>query len=111
MISFKGFRQSFLTFLTDDTVTANAPVKFADGKAVELCVDGDEICGVVNSVSNGAASVQLAGYVELPCEDDAVTVGYVSLCADANGGVKKGEGRKFLVLNVNTTDKKCGFIL
>lgn len=111
MISYNGFNNNFLTFNTDTKLGKNTPVKVVAGDKVEACSTNDIICGVIASGSDDAASVQINGYVELPCTDATMTLGYVSVCADSAGGVKKGTGRQVLVVKVDTTDNICGFIL
>ncbi len=111
MISYNGFNNNNLTFKTDTKLDAGKPVKIATGDSVAYCDENDIVCGVTVSSTDTEVAVAINGYVELPCEDTTVTVGYVSLCADDKGGVKKGTGRQVLVLKADTTNKICGFIL
>lgn len=111
MISYNGFNNNFLTFKTNTEIQANKPVKIVSDDAVEVCKNGEVICGVTATCSDDAVSVQLNGYVELPCNDSNITLGYTELCADSDGGVKKGTGRQVLVLKIDKTEKICGFIL
>lgn len=113
MISFKGFNENCLTFLAEDELNVNTPVKFAENKTVAVCDEDDEVCGVAVSENGGIAAVQVTGFIELPCDDSTVTEGYIPLVCDGAGGVKKGtdSNRKFLVLGVDRTRNVCGFIL
>ena len=68
------------------------------------CADGDKFCGIVEHVRGNHAAVQVAGFAEVACTG-AVTVGYVTLCADGQGGVKAGAGREYLVVSVDENAK------
>ena len=48
----------------------------------------------------GLAAVQVAGFATVAVSG-SVGVGYVSLCADGQGGVKAGSGREYLVVSVD----------
>ena len=67
---------------------------------VVACADGDKFCGVVEHVRGNHAAVQVAGFAEVGITG-AVSLGYVNLCADGNGGVKAGAGREYLVVSVD----------
>ncbi|MDP4119462.1 MAG: hypothetical protein Q8876_00175 [Bacillota bacterium] len=110
-ISFLGYGERIVTFSADSSLTcAGVPVKVTDNGTVSPSGDGDDICGIAVSVSNGYASVQLGGYVSVPMSG-TVNVGYQNLCAAAGGKVKADatKGRKLLVLDV--TNGNVGFIL
>ena len=68
------------------------------------CADGEKFCGIVEHIRGNHAAVQVAGFAEVSITG-AVSVGYVNLCADGQGGVKAGAGREYLVVSVNENAK------
>lgn len=67
---------------------------------VVACADGDKFCGIAEHVRGNHAAVRVAGFAEVGITG-AVSLGYVNLCADGNGGVKAGAGREYLVVSVD----------
>ncbi len=111
-VSFNGFNQNVLTFISEDDISANTPVKMADNGEVTACADGDEFIGVAVSSRQGYTGVQMTGYTKMPYTGTAPTVGYKTIAADAACGVKVAQtGKKVLVLEVDTTNKTVGFIM
>ena len=66
-----------------------------------LCSDGDVFCGVMESVRKGFAGVQLHGFATLPYSGSAPGLGYQALVADADGGIKTGGSKEYLVVSVD----------
>ncbi|MCR4614798.1 MAG: hypothetical protein K5756_01425 [Clostridiales bacterium] len=112
-ISYKGFNNKQLTFKAGGTVTENTPVKLSSNDTVSVCSSGDEFAGIAGQVRNGLAAVQMSGAVTLPYTGTTTpTVGYISLAADGEGGVKvpASGGKKVLAVNVDTTAETVTFI-
>ena len=101
-VSFEGVGQVAATFYAEEGVKGGQVVKVSGDAAVGPCAAGDRFDGVALSAREGFAGVQTGGFVSVKCADSAVTVGFVSLTADGNGGVKKAgsgdKGREFLVV-------------
>lgn len=101
-VSFEGVGEVAATFFAESGVKAGQVVKLSGDGTVAACGAGDRFCGVALSVREGCAGVQTGGYAAVNCADSTVTVGYVTLTADVNGGVKKKSaddaGQEFLVV-------------
>ena len=111
MYSFNGYNATHLTFAVSGDITPNHPVKLSDSEVVSVAAKNDAFCGVATTVRNGAASVQLGGYIELPFTGTARAVGKSTLAADGNGGVTVSEnGTQALIIKIDTANKICGFI-
>lgn len=111
-VSFKGIGENVVTFKTS-TAVAGKPVTMSANDTVAVSAKDDLFCGVCISVEDGYAAVQTSGYVELPYTGTtAPSVGYCTLVADGTSGVVVDEdGRALLVINVDTTAKKVGFMM
>lgn len=86
-------------------------VKVSAAKTAALCSAEDKFCGVLETIEIGNAigMVSEAGYHTLAYSGTAPALGEdVELVANGTGGVKTpasaGTGRKFRVVEVNTTD-------
>lgn len=111
-VSFNGFNQNVLTFVSENDIGANIPVKLIDNGKVAVCQNNDEIIGVCVSSRSGYTGVQMTGYVKMNYSGDEISVGYNTICADENGGVKVSDnGRKVLVTDVDSTNQTVGFIM
>ena len=111
-ISIKGYGENTATFRTSGIVSASHVVKMADNLTVSECSAGDKFIGTAVSVKNEYAGIQLDGYVTVNYSGTAPTVGYCTLVADGNGGVKTASaGKEYLVTDVDTTAKTAGIIL
>lgn len=112
-VSFNGFGEKVLTFLSEEKITAGYPVKVADSCIVAACEEGDSFCGIALESDGEYTCVQLSGAVTLPYSgEDAPEAGYVFLSADGDGGVAADEdGREYLVLSVDTTGNEVTFII
>ena len=112
MYYYKGFNENICTFAISGNIIAGQPVVICDNCTVRAAADGEDFCGIVSNTRNGAASVQLTGYVELPYSGEAPAVGKATFVADGNGGVKVGtSGSQLLVVAVDTASAKVGVIL
>ena len=92
---------------------AGALVKLtANGQVGPCSADGDIPAGVVTSLGEGLAAVQVAGYVEGPC-DTALTVGWQAVASSADGELEKATaaGRDALVVWVDAAAGRCGVFL
>ena len=112
MYYYKGFNENVSTFKSSGDVPAGAPVIVCDNHTVCAAPADTAFHGVAVAGRNGAVSVQLTGYVELPYSDATPGVGYNSLVSDGNGGIKLGSnGTKALIISVDTTNAIVGAIL
>ena len=93
-------------------VTLATAGKFtASGQVGPCSAEGDVPAGVVVSLRNGLAGVQLYGYVELPCAA-TLTVGFGKVSMDASGKVQPDtDGRPALVVYADSTAGQCGLFL
>ena len=111
-ISMKGYGENTATFNADGIVCASHTVKMANNLTVAPCQDGDDFIGVAVNIRNALACVQLDGYTKVTFSGTAPAVGYCSLVADGNGGVKVSEGaREYLVTDVDAVNGTAGIIL
>ncbi len=111
-ISIKGYGENTATFGTQGLVCVSHPVKMAGNLTVGPCTAGDNFAGVAVNVRNEYAGVQLAGFVTVDYSGTAPVPGYCTLAADGKGGVSVNEnGRKYLVVTVDTVKSTAGIIL
>jgi len=102
-VSFEGIGEVAATFYAEDGVKAGEVVKLSADSTVSACADGDRFCGVALGAREGCAGVQIGGLAQVKCDDAAVAPGYVLLCADGAGGVKKADsGVEHLVVSVES---------
>lgn len=99
-VSFEGIGEMVATFYAGESVNAGEVVKISKDSTVGPCANGDRFCGVAVHAKDGCAGVQVKGFATVKCADSTVTVGYVKLGADGNGGVKKvaSGGDEYLVV-------------
>lgn len=112
-ISFLGYDEKVATFEADSTLEAGDLVKLnANFKVEPADTDGDVFCGKAVNVRGGYAGVQLGGYMTADYSG-TVTLGYQTVAIDGNGKVEVAAtgGNKVLVINIDTTNSKIGFIL
>lgn len=88
-IAFDGVGEMVVTLPVAEGVTEGVPVKLDAAGTAAPCAAGERFCGVALAPKGGFGAVQVGGFAVLPCADEAVTAGWVSLTADGNGGVKK----------------------
>jgi hypothetical protein len=99
-VSFEEIGRLAVTFAAGETLAAGQVCKVSGNGAVDACAEGEDFCGIAEGVRNGVAAVQVAGFATVAVSG-SVGVGYVSLCADGQGGVKAGSGREYLVVSVD----------
>ena len=101
-VSFEEIGRMAVTFAQDGCETGQV-CKVAGNGTVAPCAAGEKFCGLVEGVRGDYAAVQVAGFATVAVSG-SVGVGYVSLCADGQGGVKAGSGREYLVVQVDEAD-------
>jgi len=110
--SINGYGENTTTFRTTGLVCTGHTVKMADNLIVSPCEAGDEFIGVAVNTGDGYAGIQLDGYVKIDFTGTAPAVGWCGLVADGKGGVSAdANGRKYLVVEVDTNNNKAGIIL
>lgn len=110
-VSFEGVGQVCATFLGGG-LTEGQVVKMSDGGTVDACGAGDLFCGVALCCKDDACTVQVGGFVSVPYSGTAPAVGWHSLAADGNGGVKTASnGVNCLVADVDDTAKTATIML
>ena len=90
------------------------PVKVSGIGTVSKCADGDGFDGILETIDrdNVCGAVALRGFKTIPYSGTAPTSGNVFLVADGAGKVKTTtSGQKYLVVDVNATDKTVTFLL
>jgi len=112
-ISFEGIGQNVVTFMCEDDAVGGCTVKVSSDKTAAKCADGDIFTGVAcHNAENGAAAVVINGYVTVPYTGAAPAYGYVTVAADANGGVKAASvGRNVIVCEVDTANALVGMFI
>ena len=112
-VSFEAIGERMVTFTAGSGVMPGKACKITANGTVGPCEEGDSFCGIVSQVRGGAAGVIMAGYVEAAyAGDTAPGLGYVTLAADENGEiVPASAGRAYLVVHVDSANKKIGLFL
>lgn len=111
-ISFDAIGEKYVTFYADDSAQDGKLCKVTANGTVGKCAANDGFCGIITQVRGGTASVLMGGYAELPYTGTAPALGYTALAAAGDESVKAAEsGRKYLVVNVDTTAKTVGLFL
>ena len=98
-VSFEESGRLSVTFAQAGCQAAQVCKVSGNGK-VAPCAEGEKLCGIVEHVRGGHAAVQVAGFAEVKYTG-TISLGYVNLCADGQGGVKAGSGREYLVVSVD----------
>ena len=110
-VAFNGTQEIVLSFEAG-TVTNHYPVVMSQNNEVSNASDGDKAIGIALFSSNGIASVQMKGYIELPYTGTTPTLGFNSFLADGTGGIKSDpSGIPYLVVNLDTTNGIVGLYL
>ena len=102
-ISFEGIGEMVATFYAGEGVKMGQIVKGSGDSTVGPCNPGETFCGVAaTEPRGGCVGVQMSGMAQVKCADGGVTVGYATLTADGNGGVKAAgsgdKGSEYLVV-------------
>ncbi len=110
-VKFDGYNEQLLTFECTSNVVVGAPVKMVGFETVTVCSEGDEFIGICRGVRDGFASIQVAGYVEVPYTG-SITFGNLILAADGSGGVKIADtGTSYWAVTADTTKKTVGILV
>lgn len=113
--SLNGFNNKVATFEADINVQDGELITITNEGKVAPARENDDIIGLCVSRNNVCAGVLLEGYVELGYTGTAPTTGYKNLVVTgkATVGVKDSPvaGKKRLIVKVDSTNKKIGFIL
>lgn len=104
-VSFEEIGSVVATFQCDEAIPCGAVVAMGNSGAVEGCDAGDTFCGVALADSDDLVAVQVKGFCTVAISG-SVVVGYVTLAADGDGGVKTvtSGGRSILVVEVDSTE-------
>ena len=102
-VSFEEIGRLAVTFAQENCAGGQV-CKVSGNGTVAPCAAGDKFCGVAEHVRGGHAAVQVAGFAEVKYTG-TISLGYVILCADGQGGVKAGTGREYLVVSVDEKTK------
>lgn len=111
-ISLQGYRENVATFEASETVKPGDLVKLTANGKVSPCAKDDLFIGVVISVRDGYAAVQLAGYCRLAYEGTQPDLGWQTLSAQGATSMKSdAAGHLCLITDVDTSEKVAGMIL
>ena len=103
-VSFEEIGAVAATFLAGENAKKGQMVGLSAANTVDACAADSRFCGLALDVSpDGVASVQVAGFAQVPCTDGTVLPGWVALAADGAGGVKKAStgGGEYLVVSAD----------
>lgn len=107
-IGYEDIGQVAVTMEAADTVKAGMAVSLSGNGAVTVCPDGKAMGGVALNVRDGAAAVQVGGFVTVGYSGaTAPAAGWNKLAGDGSGKVKvdSANGRDILVTDVDETAK------
>ncbi|MBQ3404318.1 MAG: hypothetical protein IJG63_02735 [Oscillospiraceae bacterium] len=116
-VSFEGMGASFVSMETSGSLTPGTPVKMSGNGKVSACSNGDRFMGVAVMVAaDGVANVQVRGYVSMPYSGTAPGVGWAHLVSGTGGKVKADTGEtltggEYLIVDVDSTNSRLGFVL
>lgn len=111
-IRLNGYGVSYATFAAAEGLEAGALAKLSSNREVTAAGAGEAFIGLVVSVRDHLALVQLAGICTLPYTGEAPAVGYAGLAADGTGGIQAAEGgRQLLITAVDSTDNTAEVLL
>lgn len=113
-VAFHGIESLVVTFQTEG-VTAGYPAGMSANDTVANAADATAPVGVVLNQRGKLAAVQVKGFARVAYSGTAPSLGYGSLVADGQGGLRtaaSGEtGRTCLVVQVDTTKNEVGVFL
>lgn len=110
-LSFSGIGEAEATFRVSGQVKRGQVVKLSGGGEVSPCQAGDTVFGVVKTVGDGCAAVQVRGFSQVSTASE-LSVGSTTLAADGDGGVKTvTTGGKACWVVDNDTEHKTAVIL
>ncbi len=104
-VAFDGIHETVVTMAAESTAEAGQVVKISANGTVAACGAGDPFFGLALSLRDGAAAVQIGGFMTVSCASGCPALGPVTLAADGNGGVKTAaSGTLAQVVAVDTAD-------
>lgn len=108
-IFLNGIDAKYITLQADKTLTPGKPCTIKADGSVTDSVEDDWFLGVTKGVRGELASVQISGFVTVPCTGNIPAPGFQYLCADGKGGMKIADfgGRELLIVE---NDKEAGTI-
>jgi len=114
-VSFRGLNEKVNTFEAVTTganaVVAGKPVAISSNGTVSACAANSVPVGIALDVRDGLVSVQVGGYMTAECEA-SLTVGFVKIGTTAAGKITSyASGREVFIVDKNTADGTCGFIV
>ena len=111
-VSFEGVGQVCATFLGGG-LTEGQVVKMTGNGTVGGCGANDAFCGVALCCKEDACTVQVGGFVSVSYSGTAPVVGWQTLAADGEGGVKAAGtgGVNCLVADVDAAAKTVTILL
>ena len=105
-ISFEGFNNRYLTFTAGASATVGKVVEITAAGTVQDAASGS-FTGVLTSLENGLALVQVTGMATLPFSetDSAILpLGHTRVGASADGGIQlSATGRSAIVVSKGTS--------
>lgn len=107
-IGYEDIGQVAVTLEAAEPLQAGMAVSLSGNGVVTICPDGEAMCGVVRSVRDGAAAVQVSGFAAVSYSGTAVpAAGWNKLAGDGSGKVKvdSANGRDILVVDVDEAAK------
>ena len=106
-LSCEGIGEMVVTLPAADGVAGGQVVTLGEDGQVAACASGQRPRGVALEPRGGCAAVQVGGFARVACSDSTVKPGFVTLCGDGKGGVKKAgqsdTGGEFLVAMADGT--------
>lgn len=115
-VSFEGIGENVATFEALESgaaqaVAGEAVTLYGNGTVCACTTEGDVPVGKAIAVRDGYASVQLTGYMELPCAG-SLKAGFSRVSVNADGKLDAdANGREALVVDVDAGRGVCGVIL
>ena len=102
-LGFADIGQVAVTMAAEEGVKAGMAVSVKSAGTVGICGDGVGVCGVALSAEDGAAAVQVKGFVTVGYSGGAPSLGMVKLSGDGTGKVKTDDtaGTAALVVEVD----------
>lgn len=113
-VAFQGIETLVVTFRTEG-VTAGKPAAMSANETVTDAADATAPVGLVLNQRGKLAAVQVKGFARMPYSGTAPGLGFVSLVADGQGGLRTAasseSGRSCLVVQVDETNHEVGVFL
>ena len=119
-ISFEGFNEQTITFEAAQGTQKGDLVCMEGNGKVSKALNGENIIGVVNTIRDGYAGVQISGFAKVAYTGN-ISAGYNTLlCGGGNAlriAVTSGAnadtstGRQYLVVEADTLTQTAGVIL